>query len=252
MRTMRCLASRACQLVIGLVMATTAIATAAEEPKLNLSAWQHIPVLHDGRVMPLESFSRMTVETICDRTNPTLEFDGKPRRFTPAELLLSWITEPQRWEKVPFLIAEYDALRTDVLDVPVTAADGTHLRYVSPATVVECKKLDEMMRDINERVKAARASGEEPALSSVETKARELYSAYSVFRQITFDPRSEEARRDQFLGVGFDVVTNWRKLEDDLTALRARPELNEAIGAPTTHCKKSSRAFGVGIFPSNR
>src|SRR5688572_2059900 len=113
---------------ISLAFAVAAVALVAAAPsngKLDLEAWRRMPVHHHGRVMPLDTFARSAAEVVCDRMNPELDLkgsasaadyksdklaparelfpDGKPRRFKAAELLLSWLVEPEKWEHVPFL-----------------------------------------------------------------------------------------------------------------------------------------------------
>lgn len=227
---------------------TVGVPARAEEPKLDVSAWRHIPVLHNGRVMPLDTFARTAVEIICDRMNPTLEIDGKPRRFQPPELLLSWLTEPDRWEQVPFLIAEHDELRKDILDVPVTAPDGTHLRYVSPSDVADSPKLQETLEGIAEKRRAAAVSQEQAQLTGVEKKANELWDAFLLYRQITFNPQSEHAPRSRFLRVAADVLSTWGKLEDDLLVLRSKPEINDTIEQIDSALRTLATGAGRGRF----
>jgi hypothetical protein len=62
----------------------------------------------------------------------TLFPGGQPRKFTAAELLLSWLAEPKKWEHVPFLAAEHKQLREEVLRLPGLDAEGRRLRYISP------------------------------------------------------------------------------------------------------------------------
>lgn len=196
-------------LLLGLTLVTQA---RADEPKLDLSAWQHIPVLHGGRIMPLDTFARGAVDIICDRNNPTLSLSGineeqlqseefvgarelfpagKPRKFTSPELLLSWITEPERWEHVPFLIAEHDELRKDILGVPVLGPDGVHLKYVSPAQVAGSDKLRSRLEAMQDEQRAARMKGETVSLSGVDKKGKELFDALTLYRQITFNPQQQ-------------------------------------------------------------
>ena len=49
--------------------------------------------------------------------------------------MLSWLVEPERWEDVPFLEAKHEELRRDVLDLPLTDADGERLSGISPRTL---------------------------------------------------------------------------------------------------------------------
>ena len=73
-----------------------------------------------GGAAPLDTVARQSVEAICGRSEPTLAAgNGPPRKFTAAELLFSWLAEPEQWENVPFLPAEDVELRQDVLGLPL-------------------------------------------------------------------------------------------------------------------------------------
>lgn len=220
----------------------------AEEQKLDLTAWQHIPVFRGGRVMPLDSFARSATEIICDRVNPTIEIDGKRQRFHAPELLLSWLTEPERWEDVPFLIAEHDELREKILGVPVTGPDGTHLKYVSPQTVAGSDAFQRYLAEMGEKQRTARMNGETPAESILDKRAKELFDAFTMYRQITFDPRSTDVRRVRFMQVATDVLGTWSKLEEDLMVLKAKPELKEIIDQTDAALRAVAGAGGNGQF----
>ena len=89
----------------------------ADNAPLDWSTWQHLPAFDEGRVEPLDTFARETVEAICGRPTPTLlspddSANGKPRKFNAAELLFAWLAEPAKWEDVPFLPADDKQLRS--------------------------------------------------------------------------------------------------------------------------------------------
>ena len=91
---------------------------------LDFNGWEHVPGFADGRVMPLDTFARHAVSAICGRQSPRLAlgpalpdedvssaeyaparklFPGeRPRKFSASELLLSWLVEPDAWERVRF------------------------------------------------------------------------------------------------------------------------------------------------------
>ena len=127
-------------------------ARAAGEAPLDWDAWEQIPVLHDGRIKPLDTFARMAVRDICGTETPRLGLAGalaegqdesvlsgaqdlfpgdRPRRFRASELLFSWIVEPEEWRRVPLLPAADERLRADVLGLPLRDARGSRLKYVS-------------------------------------------------------------------------------------------------------------------------
>ena len=107
---------------------------------LDWSAWQRMPVLQDGRIMPLDSFARAQVKKICGDVRPSLGklgsktnaemtslsqdeikrlAAGPAAAFLAAELLYAWTVEPEKWDDVPFLLADDETLRTEILDVPL-------------------------------------------------------------------------------------------------------------------------------------
>jgi ABC-type transport system involved in cytochrome c biogenesis permease subunit len=239
--------NQALRIGIVILLSMVAAPAIAEEPKLNLSTWQHIPVLHRGRVMPLDTFARVSAEAICDRVNPTLEFDGQQRRFSAPELLLSWLSEPAKWEEAPFLIAEHDELRK-LLDVPVTGPDGAHLKYVSPATVADSSRLQEVLEQISRKRRPASMEESPQKLSNLETKASELWEAFTLYRQITFDPTSDETPRTHFLRVAADVLERWGKLNEELFILRQRSELNDVITKTDNALTAIAKGAGRGRF----
>jgi ABC-type transport system involved in cytochrome c biogenesis permease subunit len=230
------------------LLATAAFAKEAPT-KPDFGAWQRMPCFHNGRMMPVNTFARAMVETVCHRANPRLSLDGalqegadeppgfaeakrlfpdgEARKFTSAELLFSWLVEPHRWKHVPFLIAEFDALRTNVLDVPVHGPEGKHLKYVSPAQVARSRGFRKAIEALNKKRREARVAGEEAKLTEVEKKLDELYDAYTVYRFVTFDPlgasadisgnpvpAGSDARR--FLNKLMDVVTAWNAAAPEL------------------------------------
>jgi hypothetical protein len=115
----------------------------AEQPlgALHWTPWRTLPVYDDGRIMPLNTFSRILVTQICGVPNPRLTVDdilysniesvlslkykydpsliaGEAARirqrindlfprgvrtFESYELLFSWLVEPEVWDFIPFL-----------------------------------------------------------------------------------------------------------------------------------------------------
>lgn len=218
---------------------------AAEPSELDWSAWEQLPVYHDGRIMPLVTLASSSVETICNRENPTLRLKGavpestfdspelaaarelfpndEPRKFRAPELLLSWLVEPEKWEEVPFLIAEHGELRETILDLPVTNEAGEHLKYVSPAQVKDAAGFWDKIGDMARRTREADARGEKPEFTSIETKVNELYDAFQLYHQFrqlgmggALSPGARMAVRSRLEA----VAGSWSKLEGDLQLLR--------------------------------
>jgi len=204
---------------------------AADHDELDWSAWQRMPVFGEGRVVPLDTFARETVEAVCGRVDPKLAPsrmpsdsesvkaifpDGRPRKFSSAELLFSWLVEPERWESVPFLAADHKQLREEVLQLPPRDPNGHRLRHALPADV---ENSDELARRWRELQRRADAEGKGFRLSGVDKKIKELVDAYGHYRLLTFNPKSEEVPR-RFYARTSSAAAAWRKLAGDSRCAR--------------------------------
>ena len=177
---------------------------------LDWTAWQRMPVLQDGRIMPMDSFARTQVRQICGDVAPSLgkigsktvaemrslsaeeihrlAVDGRPRKFLAAELIYAWTVEPENWDDVPFLLAEDAALRSEVLGVPLTGEDGSRLKYVSPRQVRLSQKFAKVLGDIEKVLDEAQQKKRKPVLSPLQDSARRLDEALELFLQLGYDP----------------------------------------------------------------
>lgn len=198
---------------------------------LDWSAWREMPVFHDGRIMPVNTFARMTVEEICGRANPTLAPGdnlpeqaralfpgGKPRRFAACELLFGWLAAPEQWEHVPFLLAAYEPLRTEVLELPVHDAGGVRFKYVSPAELESNSRFWSFLRQMARDQRSA--IGEKKKRTAVEQKAADLYTAYSLYRQLSYHPQSAGAARSVFFDKLAEFGHAWREFSDSWQRLQ--------------------------------
>jgi len=194
-------------LILALVAAT---GRAEQGGDLDWSTWRHMPAFGTGRVVPLDTFARETVEAICGRVDPTLVLgDAPPRKFTAAELLLSWLAEPEKWEKVSFLEAADAELRKDVLGLPLVDANGGRLRYASPADVENNAALGRRWAKLQ---KQAEAAGQSFRPVGVDKKIKVLVEAYEKFCLLTFNlaaPKDTPRRFYSRLRLSIDA---WRLL----------------------------------------
>lgn len=215
-------------------------AAAADKPSkatINWTAWKALPVYHNGRIMPLDTYARSAVEVISHRERPefdpkgalspeefrlaeqsglrTLFPDDKPRKFDSAELLLSWILEPERWEHVPFLICEHEELRK-LLELPLTGAGGQKLKYVSPAQVRASDAFQEKLLELRDRQRAADSEGTEFRLDDVENKFNDLVKALELHQQLLFSASLDVKARRNFAQALQSTESNWSKLEAGL------------------------------------
>ncbi len=242
--------------VLGLAILAGSAARAAGPARLDWSAWQHLPVFHDGRMMPLNTFAREAVERVCGRTDPRLAPpavakgeklpaevgrlfpDGKPRSFSSVELLLSWQCEPEVWEHVPFLMAANEDLRKNLLGVAVTDRRGERLSFVSPADVERSEKLREHLQAMSDARRAARMSGTAPSPTLLDKKASDLWEAYSLYRMLTYDPVRSSGGRNRFADRLIAARGTWADLSGDLMNLQQSGALGE-LGAKVTTMETS-------------
>ncbi len=236
---------------------------AADSAQLDWSTWRHIPVLHHGRIMPLDTFARQAVEIICDRENPKLGLidavpaddlntseyaealklfpagpNDKPRagairKFEAAELLLSWLAEPEKWEDVPFILAEHDELREKYLGVAVTNEKGEHLRYVSPRQIEEATGLHDGLAAMRDRRRQAMIKEEEFVPTNLDKRMTDLQEAYSLYRSLTFNPeRQLTLPRQQALGIQSRFLQKFQNMMQTWSSLnegtRGLPILGES------------------------
>jgi ABC-type transport system involved in cytochrome c biogenesis permease subunit len=256
--------------ILALLVAGAAPAVLVRAAELDWSTWREIPVLHDGRMQPLDTFARTAVEIMTGSTNPKLGLkdvvpddeldsadlaqarelfpDGKVRKYTAAELLFSMTTEPEKWEDVPFLYAKHELLREKYLHVPLKNAKGDALKYVSPRQVQEALDFHNRLDELNDLRRQARQKNEKFDLVGVDKKLGDLQQAYSLYRQLTFQPARvmtlpalEETRGTsrflEKLNVAYDqwsVIENvLQQLHDpSMRAMLCPPEKVDAIGQP--------------------
>lgn len=214
--------------------AALACAGAAAAAELDLRAWQALPVF-DQRMTSLDTFARWVVETICGDPAPTLSLagaglgagaaapaaarqlfhDDQPRRFPAAELLLSWLIEPEKWEGVPFLVAEDRQLRAEILGLPLYDAAGRRLRYISPGQLAHNEGFFRRWEELRRR---AAAEGERFELSGVERQLDRLRRAYDTYRYLTFDPSAADESRTRFVQRFRALRQSWARLVQALQA----------------------------------
>ncbi len=204
-------------------------ASAAGADRLDWDAWQRLPVLHRGRIKPLDTFARAMVQTICGRESPVLappdsapdaqqaEWqplfpDGRPRKFSAAELIFSWMVEPQRWEHVPFLAASQEDLRRDLLGLPLVDSAGNRLRYASPHDVASAVRLRQRLERLQEAEEKAAAEGKEIEPVGLDKKAADLWEAYRTFRAVSFHPLVPSSERTRFVQQMNEATRTWNEL----------------------------------------
>ncbi len=197
-------------------------------------------------MMPLDTFANSVVESICGRTKVKLSLDGagrdgmarpdspqlaqaralfpgdKPHKFTAAELLFSWLIEPERWEQVPFLHAEHETLRGELLELPLGGEHG-RLKYVSPAQLEGAMKFRERLGELIDEQRRAQEEGKAFHPTGVDKKVFELAEAHQLYRTLTFRPGTSLEGRDRLADRLAQAIGQWGQLERNLANLSAAP-----------------------------
>ena len=198
--------------------ATPADRAAAPLPGLSpaLREWREIPVLEDGRIMPLDTFARRMAETICHAQAPKLATGpgGAVVRWQADELLLDWLARPAAWEEIPFLIAEHEEVR-ELLGLPlftVTATGRERLKHAAPTDVEGCEKLRARLMAIDERRRQAAATGGQFRLEGADAKVEQVWRAFVAWRRLTFRAETADMGRTRFVRLFEKTAGAWRSL----------------------------------------
>lgn len=241
-KTARPMAAVAAWLAVACLAAAPAVAGEPDDP---LAAWRAIPVLDDGRLMPLDTFARRRVETITNSQEPRLAGpeSEEPARRDAGGLLLAWLVDPEAWEDVPILIAEHEEVR-GILGLPIfeeTAEGRRRLKYASPSDVDGSASLRDRLMEIDRRRRQAAAEGGEFRLEGVDAKVDRLWRAYVTFRRLTYSAESAMGR-SRFASLFERLVDRWRPLRSQL----------EAAGVDATDIQEGLQAILDGMGESTR
>lgn len=181
----------------------------AKPKKLALDALRSLPVFHEGRTKPFDSYANLAMESICHRSKGSIKLgfgdyrpekstevprsasalfpNGADRAFTPSELVLSWMLMPEQWEEVPFIYAPHEAVK-QVIGVPMTNDRGVKLPFVSPKQIAESKSLEKYLEESQSRRRELAQMGGKAAPSGVDKLVFEVLDRYDEFRAISFNP----------------------------------------------------------------
>jgi ABC-type transport system involved in cytochrome c biogenesis permease subunit len=210
------------------ITASAPFVSALRAGELDWSTWRRMPVFADGRIMPLDTFARLRVETVCGRQSPRLgpaadapgdgpaDYlfpGGEAKKFSAAELLFSWLVEPDKWERVPLLIAEYEPLRRDVLEAPIRGDRGQRLKHISPRRFDTTERLAVATADLSERQRRAKAQRLDFEPSGTDRAIVRLDKAYATYRLLTFQPERPKVQRRRFLDKLAAAGHAWGRLE---------------------------------------
>ncbi len=204
---------------------------------VNLSEWRKIPVYHQGRPQPIDTFANRAKKVMCDREKagvwlnladyvevekgekkidvagseyaaalPLFPDNGGSVKWSSSEMLLSWLVEPEKWEVTPFILAQHEELR-EIIGVPTFNKRGGRLKYVSPAQIARSEGFTKYLKELSEKEVEARRNDEKYEKTSLDELVEDVRQAYSLYRSITFDataplthtPLMQHGSRSQFV-----------------------------------------------------
>ena len=118
---------------------------------------------------------------------------------------------------IPFLVAQDEQLRQEVLGLPLVDADGRRLRYASPVEVENNAELGRRWAELQRRQEA---EGKDFRLTGVEKSIKNLVDAYGKYRQLTFNLKSPKVASQRFYGRVRAAGSVLGKLAGDLQAAK--------------------------------
>lgn len=101
---------------LGLALGFTSQVSAQTEvsAEQGMDLLKHLPIQDSGRVKPLDTFARETLQLVYGRTSyrPAPKADGSTDRSRPAlEIIMTWFLAPQFWDEQPIVEMKLAALK---------------------------------------------------------------------------------------------------------------------------------------------
>lgn len=131
--------------------------------KLNFTEFKKIPTLDDGRIKPLDTFARESVQTITGSRT----FKGEE----PIGTLLGWLANPQEARNRPILLARYEPLNRKL-------HLKTEDKRVSAEQLMQSKELQNFLQEISIKQQA------KENLNSLEKEALQLFERWELLQRI--------------------------------------------------------------------
>jgi ABC-type transport system involved in cytochrome c biogenesis permease subunit len=217
------------------------LAVVPHAPRLGqaaLDALRRIPVMHDGRVKPLDTVATQMVRQVTGRSRFGAPVDrlGElvvEQRYDPVELMLAWMSDPPAWSNVPQVQVQRLELR-EFLGMPAT---HTH---IAAATLSKHEKFVALSRELFAKAARAEMDGEPFEPTPFEDAVLDVARREGHFRAACqgtilgllpwprdpafFSWLAEQDQSEQMPGaVARTAVTHWRAIDAELDASR-RPE----------------------------
>lgn len=89
------------------------------------NTWKYLPIQHQGRIKPFDTFSREILKTVYGKETY--------KKRSAVEVILSWLIVPDFWEKTPFILMDKKIIQN--LKLPLKS------KYFSPAELKSNSRL---------------------------------------------------------------------------------------------------------------
>lgn len=193
-----------------------------------------------GRVKPLDTFARETIELLTGKES----FQGKES----LELLFSLVFEPQTWQEIPFLQMNHKGLKKD-LDL-----DANRSHFTSKE-ILHSMRLMPLIGDLQAKQKAEEKL--DPYFQAVQRLANQLGLLQELIsgRALRFIPPDAEKYKSSDAWLGFDQMDDGQKLKFALMAASFTSQ-DEAVSAKfsdyANRFKELARSVNPKLYPLER
>ncbi len=231
-------------LIVGLFVAHSALATDLYELKT-------IPILENGRIKPMDTFARESLQLIYGKTVFKKESGEK---LSAIEVVFTWMLQPSAWESSPIFEISYSELKRALkLDMG--------RKFFSFKEILSCDMLPTLMQDLVSRRDAKEKL--DPFFQAVQRLESQLFT----FREIAngnmfhvYPPKegkawlniaqvSEPEQQEAFK----KVVQEFASYVVELAKGSGAPEVSAAMDKLETAArefKEFAKAINPAIYPS--
>lgn len=157
-------------LVLLIAIASPAVA------EVDVSPMRSLPVLDNGRVKPLDSLARETVQFVTGQQSWKVTINGQTRKLDPLELLFAWQADSATWADVALLYVPNLELREKLgmdRDQKWISANG-----IGKSSV----QFESWIGELSARHAAAERTREQTSFSRLEEAAMELARRLAIYR----------------------------------------------------------------------
>ena len=141
------------------------------------NVWKSLPVQHQGRIKPFDTFSREILKVVYGKETY--------KKRAAVEVILSWILVPDFWEKTEFILIEKDEIKNS-LDLPLKS------KYFRPSELKSAPKLAFHLAELKSlKQRGERLDSYFQSLEKLETRLI-LYSAVRTGILVRIEPQKKD------------------------------------------------------------